>query len=660
MCAKQPFDQAHTGQILRFLIPATALLMLLLSQWLVSGQEQAVFGMILALPAAAILVATLHTGKLGPDLSSHSKRPALEQPLVQARTWRLVFAGASLLLAIRAFAGFRGNNLADGFWFWIGALAYFYLAVATASVKRQRRVPDRLGLAVVAVTVLGFIFRFYHLDALPPEMTSDHAEKLLDVHDVLNGWRPIFFPRNTGREMFQFYLTAAIVRLTGLPEGFLALKIGTALFGAVTVPATYFLGRELFGNLVGIYAAYFLAISHWHVAISRIGLRFPLTAVFATPALYFLLRAFRTNRRNDWLAAGLLLGLGLHGYTATRIVPFLFVLLVLLKFGADGFARRRGQPVDGPRGYSSQFWLNAVLAASASFLAFLPLLRFMLEEPQLAWYRSVTRVGDVTRLGSVFWSNVKNVLLMFNYRGDVVPANTIPEAPQLGTVTGALFFTGILCVLWRLFVYRERRSAYTLVGFAALLLPSILSLAFPEENPSAVRASGAAPLAMIIAAVPLASLTTMWWRDWRTRSLATTLFAVLLLFSAVENADWYFNRYREHTLQSSWNASEMGTIARQFAEETGSLDDVYHIPFPHWVDTRNIGINAGDVTWENAVLDLKHIAGHAENPVPKLYFVFPADTGALRYLRSVYPEGRLEMYDSARPGKDFLVFRVGN
>jgi len=45
---------------------------------------------------------------------------------------------------------------------------------------------------------------------VPGEMFSDHAEKLLDVGDVLNGKLSIFFPRNSGREAIQMYLTAAV------------------------------------------------------------------------------------------------------------------------------------------------------------------------------------------------------------------------------------------------------------------------------------------------------------------------------------------------------------------------------------------------------------------------------------------------------------------
>ena len=72
-------------------------------------------------------------------------------------------------------------------------------------------------LALLAVVLVVF-FRFYRLDEVPGEMFSDHAEKLIDVADVLNGNTWTFFQRNTGREFIQMYLTAAVSKVfnTGL------------------------------------------------------------------------------------------------------------------------------------------------------------------------------------------------------------------------------------------------------------------------------------------------------------------------------------------------------------------------------------------------------------------------------------------------------------
>jgi hypothetical protein len=628
------------------------------------GRELVGRGLVLLVPAVIVFLLTY--GNCDDQMAAPSAGDATRRaPFVRSQRWRALFLAASAVLALLAYDGFAGNSLAGGFWFWLGSVFYFVAAVADRPSARRVRSPLAVAVALLGITACGAFSRFYLLDTIPAEMTSDHAEKLLDVHDVLNGWRPIFFPRNTGREGLQFYLTAALIRLGPLTEGHLALKVGTAFFGAITVPLTYFLGRELYGRLAGLYAASLLAISHWHVAISRVGLRFPFTAAFTAPALTFLFRALRDNRRNDWLAAGLILGVGLHTYTAMRVVPLLFALLVLLKVGADVLASVRKQPAAGATSLSTSFWQNVVFSALLALLAFLPLLRFMTEAPHLFWYRTASRAQGAlapVALWTTFWSNVKNAMLMFNYRGDVVPANTIPGSPQLDIVTGALFLLGAAYLLWRGLACGDRRAVYVLASFGALLVPSVLSLAYPEENPSAVRAGGAIPVVMLIAALPL-SLMTAAASDripGRTGRLFPILPAGLVLLAIALNADWYFNRYRLHELAASWNATEIGAVARAFVEEGGELNHVYHVAFPHWVDTRNIGINAGQVTWENAVLDLEDIAYHTLSPAPKLYLLHPQDYEAARRLQELYPVGHLDRYDSPRPGKDFLVFRVGD
>ena len=71
-------------------------------------------------------------------------------------------------------------------------------------------------ILVGAAFAISAFYRFYMLDQVPPEMFSDHAEKLIDVSNVLWGDHAIFFPRNTGREALQMYLTAAVAKVFGL------------------------------------------------------------------------------------------------------------------------------------------------------------------------------------------------------------------------------------------------------------------------------------------------------------------------------------------------------------------------------------------------------------------------------------------------------------
>jgi len=57
-------------------------------------------------------------------------------------------------------------------------------------------------LLLLAVMLVAVYFRMYQLNAVPNEMISDHAEKLLDVNDVLNGQTSIFLPAIPGVRHF--------------------------------------------------------------------------------------------------------------------------------------------------------------------------------------------------------------------------------------------------------------------------------------------------------------------------------------------------------------------------------------------------------------------------------------------------------------------------
>jgi hypothetical protein len=525
---------------------------------------------------------------------------------------------------------------------------------------------DKRVLAILlGIILIATFFRVYRLAAVPAEMTSDHAEKLLDVQEIFDGQRPIFFPRNTGREAIQFYLTAFLVRFTPLQLNHLALKVGTAIVGILAIPFTYLLGKEFYGRVTGLLAAFFLAVSHWHVAITRVGLRFPFTAAFATPALYFLFRAFKTNRRNDWLATSLILGIGLHTYTAMRIVPLLFVVLIGLKLTLDGLRILRKRSLPKINSWNPSFLQNALLTGLFTGLLFLPLLRVIIDDPVAFWLRTLTRAQttEPPGAGELFWvflNNIKNALLMFNVKGDDVVVNTIPGSPALGLVSAALFVLGSFYLIWRLIPHRDRRSLYILVTLFFLLLPSILSLAYPQENPSVVRTGGAIPWVMLVAALPLAVILTR-IRDLPAHSgkLAAGFIVTALAVAAIlYNYNWYFVHYDANIRRSLWNSTEMGMVLHDFVETGGDLANAYHIPFPYWVDTRNIGINAGYIRWANTLSGDNWFGNHSRTADPKLYLLFPDDVQSLRRLMWLFPRGQTEIYDSPWEGKDFIIYRV--
>lgn len=507
-------------------------------------------------------------------------------------------------------------------------------------------------VALLFIMAIGAFFYFYRLDDVPAEMTSDHAEKVLDTYDVLSGKFSVFFERNTGREPLQFYANALVVLLGIAPLDMLALKVVGACAGVLTIPAVFLLAREMFDDEVGLLAAFLFAVSILPLALARIGLRYPLSPLFVAWTLYFLLRALKRQSRDDYLVAGLLMGVGLNGYSPFRVVVILallwLVLWVLYDFnvGAAGLAR---------------FSKNSALMFAAALLVCAPLLGYISVRPDRFAYRMATRLtsleepvrGDPL---AIFLDNNLRAFGMFNVQGDVVWVNSLPNVPVVDFLLGACFFAGVVYAAYRLLRYREYPFALIFVALFVLLLPSTLALAFPEENPSVVRAGGVAPFVMILAALPLA----LWRRQFTQLgfdTFGTLVVGLVLLGIAATNYHLYFSRYDEQYRRAAWNSTEIAATLRAFALEHDDWEHVYVVSAPHWVDHRAVGIHLGNFDFnKHLVENAEQLRAQARDPAPKIYALKNQDVESLDMLKSLYPGGLAVRMDSKTPGRDYVVF----
>ncbi len=604
------------------------------------------------------------------DLTTRLSETTLSEP--RSRNISLTLVGCTIVLAILTFLFSGGNQFReDNVLAWTLAVLVFlytfwepekdwhagreWLRERAKQIPRIRISPSALML--VLLTLVAIAFYYHNLDGVPAEMTSDHAEKLLDVNDIAEGgMRPIFLVRNTGREPLQFYLTAALVNLTGHPIDYMALKLITAALGVLVVPFTFLFVRELFDDDVAFITALFIAFSKWSWTIARMGLRFPLTPVFIAPLLFFLFRALKHRRRNDFMIAGLILGAGLYGYNAFRIAPFLIALFLLLWL-----------VVQPPNRLSLQRYIvNGILLFGLMIVTLMPLVRYMVDEPGEFWYRMITRLTDIEQTISanplqVLAGNVFNVALMFNWRGDEVWPNSIPYDPALEPVTGALFLLGLVFAWYRFVRYQEMTYAFVLIGLGVMLLPSVLSIAFPNENPSVVRTGGAIPFVFVLAALPLAWFARAIRRafpnaHW-SRIAAFAFVGLILLVSLRANATRYFHDFDASYRANAWNSSEVATAIRGYADQV-DLSRTWILHYPHWVDTRNVAINLHAIGWEQTLNSGEDARAHAQDAASKLYIVNIGDYENLAQLKEVFPNGQIRAFHSRTPGKDFLLYYV--
>ena len=281
----------------------------------------------------------------------------------------LVFWGGAVALTCRAF--------------WLGKLPGAGLPdrVRKFAAKPELRLRlDSWSLLVLAVFGLTIYFRFSHLAEVPIEMWSDHAEKYLDIVDILDGQTSIFFVRNAGREPMQFYATVAAIKWFGASFSFVTLKTITALAGLLTLPFMYLFGKEVGGKWTGLATMALAGIAFWPNLLGRAGMRLPFFPLLLAPALYLLVRGFKSRKQNDFVLTGMLVGLGVYGYTAARITPFVIGLALVLYL-----AHRVS------RGHRKQSLVWVGIAAVVAIVVAMPFLRVSFDLQDDVLFRTLTR-----------------------------------------------------------------------------------------------------------------------------------------------------------------------------------------------------------------------------------------------------------------------------
>ncbi len=595
-------------------------------------------------------------------------KPDADQPMETEFKAQYLLVG--IILAVFAFLLFGTGTM--GFvntMLWVLALVFIFMAFWKAKPGPRLTLREhwekftangiqvkitRWTLIVLAAVAVILFFNFYRLDSVPPEMVSDHAETLLDVNDVLNGWRPTFFPRNTGREMIHYYLTAAYMALFNLDVSFLNLKMVAVFTNLLTLLFIYLLGKEVGNKWVGLGAVFMAGIAYWPLLFTRLALRIPLYPLFTAPVMYFMIRGLRRQNINDILLTGLFLGIGLHGYTPFRIVP-IFVVMGILIYLLHKPARDR----------RLQTFYILILIVLVSMVVFLPLLRYWLANPGNFGYRAFSRLtgGEVAFQTSpivIFLQNFWKASIMFFWDNGVIWAHSVPNRPALEVVSGALYFLGTAGLLIRYIRKRNWMDLFLLVSIPMLLMPSILSLAYPGENPCLNRTAGAVVPVFVVIGLALETTIRTLKEKLKGRIGRLAVYAVLaflLIWSALNNYDLVFNQYYTIYRDASWNTSEIGEVARLFIETEGSPETTYVVGYPYWIDSRLVAINSGQPGWDYAIFT-DQIAATADDPRAKIFFLNVNDQENIDLLEATFPDGVLRQYDSAVEYKDFMIFTV--
>ncbi len=627
-------------------------------------------GSILALVLGASLTALFLSG------SAWSKsRAAPEEAVRTVDGWKLaslrVFLAFMVVgLAIRVYRDADKNSLSTaGCIYWLLAITFLFASLWQYSAAGNRswllRVPRVslqtwvIGVGLLAAVGLVSFFTLFRLGQVPRDMTSDVIVNVIDAEHAKTGRGLIYYPYSDGAVFV--YASALISKLAGGPADFLTVKLAGALAAILTVPVTFLLAREAFGNSrLALFAAILVASAHWPVLLARSGYRLTFTPLLAALVFWLLLRAIRSRRRNDHILCGLALGISLYGYIPVRILPLLVIGCLGLSITSKLIGKEK---LSGIR----RDTLNSLVLFGMAIVVVIPLSRYAIDRPDEYW-RAISILGPTANTGPFadtvgkLVANFKEAALMFNWKGDVVWTNNIPYSKALDNVTGILLPIGLGIAM--ISAAKERRlvPVFLIAALLAMMLPTISAVTNPGDNPSFGRSSGAIPFVFTFSAVAIeAAVVTIERTSPGAVGRLLSLSGVALTLAVIvgTNFSWYFSDYPAVARTHGMNASELATAIKAFGSRGGSTAEAFVVGFPGWLDYRGVGIELDQPDWPNGLGRIEDAERYSNTTEPLLFLLNVNDAKSVSWLEAHYPKGTLQRYASGvGQDHDFLLFQT--
>lgn len=189
---------------------------------------------------------------------------------------------------------------------------------------------------LVLILVAGVFLRIYNLSENPKGFFCDEASIGYNAYLLLKTGRdeygqklPAFF-RAFGeyKGSILIYSTIPSIALFGLSE--FAVRITSAIYGSLTILIIYLLSKKLFSGTVGILSAFFLAISPWHIHLSRMGMDIVAFLFFLCVSIYLFLKG---QERDAFLYLSFFsFAITFYTYYVAYLVVPLFLLFLVIIF----------------------------------------------------------------------------------------------------------------------------------------------------------------------------------------------------------------------------------------------------------------------------------------------------------------------------------------
>ncbi len=322
-----------------------------------------------------------------------------------------------------------------------------------------------------SILVLAALLRFVQLGSVPYGVNQDEADRVYEAysliktgHDIHGNRWPLtleaYGTKVDNASAISVYAALPFVAFFG--PSVTTARIPSAIAGLLTVLFVILVGYRLSKRWnVGLLAGLMLAVSPWHLNLSRVGHEAVWTPLFFLIGLYAFLWAVERKRPLGLIVAACVWAIALYGYPIAK----LFIPLMIVTLGCA---------------YRKQLWSMGrwvLVAAGCAMLLLIPEIHLIL-----------TRFGDAGRLQEIsiftngfgpWWEQLlKNFISYINPVGWVTAELTAGSLDWLAALLGLPFF---------FLLVRRSGSQVPRWFFASWLLLAILPAIITDMNSHQLR-----------------------------------------------------------------------------------------------------------------------------------------------------------------------------
>lgn len=206
----------------------------------------------------------------------------------------------------------------------------------------------KLRLILFIVILLSLFLRLYSLNGYPPSFWQDITANAYDAYSLLQTGKdqwgatlpfPLIKSLGDYKMALPVYFLIPGIKFFGLNE--FGVRLDMAVTGVLTVLIAYFLGKKIGKNRVfGLILALLIAISPWHIGLTRSGWEATVGIPLFLLGLYFFWPD-SIKKPASYIISSLFFGLASYTYHPYRVFVPLFFFLALCIFLKENLIARK-------------------------------------------------------------------------------------------------------------------------------------------------------------------------------------------------------------------------------------------------------------------------------------------------------------------------------